>query len=115
MELDQEYYSKTQIPDARYNTIAENKYKNVYTMYNLPYQFIQNQNDSIKMNQKEKIQYYTADRPAGPINEIWVTDDSQERQAIGEPPRNDAYRFKIDSSLIDEAAKRMGVVFKNYA
>ena len=115
LELDQEYYSKTQIPDARYNTIAENKYKNVYTMYNLPYQFIQNQNDSIKMNQKEKIQYYTADRPAGPINEIWVTDDSQERQAIGEPPRNDAYRFKIDSSLIDEAAKRMGVVFKNYA
>jgi hypothetical protein len=115
VELDREYYSKTQLPDARYDRIAESKYKNVYTMYNLPYQFIQNQNESIEMGKQKRIQYYTSDKPAGPNNENWVTDDSQERQRIGEPPQRDAYRFKIDSSLIDETAKRFGIVFKNYA
>jgi hypothetical protein len=115
VELDQEYYSKTQLPDARYDRIAESKYKNVYTMYKLPYQFIQNQNESIEMGKQKQIQYYTSDKPAGPNNENWVTDDSQERQRIGEPPQRDAYRFKIDSSLIDETAKRFGIVFKNYA
>jgi hypothetical protein len=115
-QLDREYYSKTQMPDQRFENLAGQKYKNVYTMYNLPYQFIKNQStdDTIQYNNKN-IQYYTADKPAGPINENWVVDDSQERMAVGEKPRNDAYRLKIDGSLIDEAAKRTGVVFKNYA
>ena len=62
-----------------------------------------------------KIQYYTSDKPAGPQNENWVTDDSQERAIIGAPKVNDSYRFQIDSSLIDSTIKKTKIVFKNYA
>ena len=87
----------------------------MYSMFSLPYNSAIEQNNDYINEKNIKIQYYTSDKPAGPQNENWVTDDSQERAIIGAPKVNDSYRFQIDSSLIDSTIKKTKIVFKNYA
>jgi hypothetical protein len=114
-QLDQEYFLQTQIPERRFEKLAQNSYKQMYSMFSLPYNSVIEQ-DKDSINEKNiKVQFYTSDKPAGPQNENWVTDDSQERARIGAPKVNDSYRFQIDSSLIDSAIKKNKIVFKNYA
>jgi uncharacterized protein (UPF0218 family) len=64
-----------------------------------------------------KVQYYTSDKPAGPINENWVTDDSQEKIAVGDysTANTNTAHLQVDGSLIDAAVKKTKLVFKNYA
>lgn len=113
-ELDREYYSFTQLPQNKFEKMAEKKYQNLYNMYNLPYQTVTQQNSDFMIENGVKVQFYTSDKPAGPMNENWVTDDSQEREAVGDRSnRNDTTHLRIDASLIDAAVKRTQIVFKN--
>jgi len=114
-QLDQEYFLQSQIPERRFEKRALNTYKQMYSMFSLPYNSAIEQNNDYINEKNIKIQYYTSDKPAGPQNENWVTDDSQERAIIGAPKVNDSYRFQIDSSLIDSTIKKTKIVFKNYA
>jgi hypothetical protein len=115
-ELDREYFSFTQLPQSRFEKLAQKKYNNLYNMYNLPYQTVKQQNADAIVQEGRRVQFYTSDKPAGPINENWVTDDSQERQAVGERyDRNDTSHLRIDGSLIDATVKKTKIVFKNYA
>jgi hypothetical protein len=113
-QLDREYYSFTQLPEKRFENLAEKKYQNLYNMYNLPYQTVKQQDSDFMIENGVRVQFYTSDKPAGPINENWVTDDSQERQAVGERSnRNDTSHIRVDGSLIDAEVKRTKIVFKN--
>jgi hypothetical protein len=113
-ELDREYYSLTQLPQSRFEKLAEKKYQNLYNMYNLPYQTVTTQNSDFMIENGVKVQFYTSDKPMGPINENWVTDDSQEREAVGDRSnRNDTANLRVDGSLIDAAVKRTKIVFKD--
>lgn len=115
-ELDRQYYSFTQLPQSRFEKLAQEKYKNLYNMYNLPYQTVTQQNSDFMIENGVKVQFYTSDKPMGPMNENWVTDDSQERQAVGDySNRNDTSHQQIDGSMIDSIVKKTKMVFKNYA
>lgn len=115
-ELDREYFSFTQLPDKKLEKMAQQKYTNLYNMYNLPYQTVKQQNADAIVQEGRRVQFYTSDKPAGPINENWVTDDSQERQAVGERyDSNDNAHLRIDGSLIDATVKKTKIVFKNYS
>jgi hypothetical protein len=115
VELDREYYIQTQIPEKRFEKLAETKYNKMYTMFQFPYNSSKQQNEEYITEKNTKIQFYTADKPAGPQNENWVTNDSQERAMVGANKVDDSYRFQIDSSLIDSNVKNTKIVFKNYA
>ena len=113
-ELDREYYSLTQLPESRFENLAEKKYQNLYNMYNLPYQTVKDQNSDFIVENGIRVKFYTSDKPMGPMNENWVTDDSQERQAVGDRSNmNDTSYQRVDGSLIDAAVKRTKIVFKN--
>jgi hypothetical protein len=114
-QLDQEYFLQSQIPERRFENRAETRYKQMYSMFSLPYNTINNQNEDYVNEKNIKVQFYTSDKPAGPQNENWVVDDSQERIKIGAPKVDDSYRFQIDSSLIDWTKNKTKIVFKNYA
>jgi hypothetical protein len=114
VELDREYYSFTQLPQSQFEKMAEKKCQNLYNMYNLPYQTVKEQNSDFMIENGIKVQFYTSDKPMGPMNENWVTDDSQEREAVGDRSnRNDTSHQQIDGSLIDAAVKKTKIVFKN--
>ena len=113
-ELDREYYSFTQLPEKRFENLAQMKYNNLYNMYKLPYQTVKDQNTDFMIENNVRVQYYTSDKPAGPMNENWVTDDSQERQAVSDfSKRDDTAYQRVDGSLIDAVVKRSKIVFKN--
>ena len=113
-ELDREYYSFTQLPQSQFENLAEKKYQNLYNMYNLPYQTVTAQNSDFMIENGIRVKFYTSDKPMGPMNENWVTDDSQEREAVGDRSnRNDTAHLRVDGSLIDATVKRTKIVFKN--
>jgi len=112
VDLDKEYYIQTQIPEKRFEKLAQNKYNQMYTMFKFPYDSIKQENESYITEKNTRVQFYTSDKPAGPQNESWVTDDSEERAAVGAPKVDDSYRFQIDSSLIDPAVKKTKIVFR---
>ena len=111
-ELDQDYYIKTQQPDKRYEKIASKKYDILKNIYNFPYQASLAQDDERILSDKLKVRYIAQD-PAGPYNESWVTDDTEERKITGATRMNTSEWDRIDGGL--SSKDRNKPMFREYA
>ncbi len=111
-ELDNEYYAKTQRPMKDYEKTASKKYDLLKHVYNFPYQSSLYQDDERILSDKLKVRYI-ADNPAGPYNENWVTDDSEERKIVGAMRQNTSEWDRIDGGL--DSKDRNKPIFREYA
>jgi hypothetical protein len=107
-ELDSDYYDQTQKTNREFEHIAKKKYQNIHNLYNFPYENAKSQNEYQQQNNKN-IYSFMAENIPGPYNDYWISDDlsSQERTILGGKIPNNAYRLKIDSSIIDPQKRKL--------
>jgi hypothetical protein len=109
VELDNEYYEHTQIPERRFEQLAQKKYNNFVNVYNFPYEGVKKDNQAIQYLPKSVSTFVTSELP-GPNNVNWVSDrlSIDEKQIIGrEVQDNSNYRYRIDSSLTNPEKNKL--------
>ena len=80
IELDDVYNNNSQIPDKRFERLTEQKTKNVYSMFNLPYQSILEQNKQFQFEREttnNKQTFYLGNQ-GNPYNQNVDIDDDVE-------------------------------------
>jgi hypothetical protein len=77
IELDDIYNNNTQIPDKRFQKLTQQKIKNIYSMFNLPYQSIQEQNKQFQFQTQttNNKQTFYLGNPSNPYNQNVDIDD----------------------------------------
>lgn len=80
IELDDVYNNNSQIPDKRFERLIEQKTKNVYSMFNLPYQSILEQNKQFQFEREttNNKQTFYLGNPGNPYNQNVDIDDDVE-------------------------------------
>ena len=80
VELDDDYNTNTQIPDRRFERLADKKYKNVHSMFNLPYESIKEQNKQFQFETRttNNKQTFYMNNPNSPYNQNVDIDDGGE-------------------------------------
>lgn len=114
VELDNEYYENTQIPERRFEQLAKKKYNNFVNVYNFPYESIQKDNQTIQYLPKSVSTFVARDLP-GPNNVNWVSDrlSIYEKQILGQDTQDTStYRYRIDNTLTNPDKNK--VYFQNY-
>lgn len=114
VELDNEYYENTQIPERRFEQLAKKKYNNFVNVYNFPYESIQKDNQTIQYLPKSVSTFVARDLP-GPNNVNWVSDrlSIYEKEILGQDVQDKSnYRYRIDNTLTNPDKNK--VYFQNY-
>jgi hypothetical protein len=78
--------------------LAEKKYHNVYSTYNMPYQYVKEQNEI--GNTFTTNGGFISNDKISPYNENWALDDKEEKKIVGAVDKDDSMLYSVNGGLI---------------